>query len=234
MPRITKFSPYVDKNGKERVAVHLDGKWAIGVRARIFPALKLNIGDETTVETLNEQESFFFKNHYGPKAWEAEKKRIQRVLDFLKWTRLGLTPTICGFGADSLEILKEHPKVPGEPDMAIQGPDGQFLMHLEVTGTDYQRGTGFWVRPDKIACAQRHPDQESWVALHYARAGQEGKERLLFFKIDPHKTYEATMMNIRGAGEPYVVLGEEDVIDWRAFAQVLTTMSEASPASLMA
>lgn len=233
MPRITKFRSYVDKKGTERVAVYLDGEWAIGVRARVFPALELNIGDATTAEELNERESFFFKNHYGPKAWEAEKKRIQRVLAFLDWTGLGLSSTICGFGADSLDIIKDHPKVPGEPDMAIRGPDGQFLMHLEVTGTERQRGTGFWVRPDKIACAQSHADEESWVALHYAHAGPKGGERLVFFKIDPHKSYQAEMMNIRGAGEPYVVVGEEDVVSWKDFGDVLKSMSSASPSHMI-
>ncbi len=87
------------------------------------------------------------------------------VLEQLKWP---IDVEIIGFGADSLELILEHPPEHGSPDLLIKCKKSEKeILQLEVTGTDYARGdkSELWLRPDKIRFAKRHPEIDYWAAI---------------------------------------------------------------------
>lgn len=226
MPVITRLEPYIRKDGEDGIKVFVDGRYGMSARARLVPALGISVGDEVDLPDLITREKFFFKGHHSG-SWKAEKYRIGRVCDFLKWVEPGIQADVCGFGADSLDMILEHPKVPGSPDLKLSDAAGTFLMNMEVTGTARRRGEGFWVRPDKIDWAQAHPNEEFWVALHYGDpASSAAKEELFFFKPELDQKYEFTTHDIRGAKERYVVLQRKDVVHFRDFKPVLADLVE--------
>ena len=127
------------------------------------------MGDEADCENLKEKEKFIWKNLYGVESWKKEKIRLNYVSKWLKEYIPHIEVKITGFGADSTEIIKEHPEESGEPDLKILLENtNNVVMLLEVTGTEHKRGSDYWVRPDKLDYIQKHHKDDIWIALHYA------------------------------------------------------------------
>ena len=217
MPRITDI---VYKSDRERYWVHVDGKFCATIRARTFQAMNLNIGDEITCDELKERENFFWKQQYSGK-WEDEKIRLEKVKNLITEHTRNIKIETTGFGADSNEIIKEHPEEHGEPDLTLKSNNNQQVrMILEVTGTKTMRGNDYWVRPDKLEYAQSHPDDNVWIALHYA----EPSEKFIFIKPDLNKKYGYVTKSINDAGEHYVTFDDnsDEVFTKEQFVNIIS------------
>lgn len=207
MPRITKIED--QKSNSERVSVFIDNTFCVGIRKRTFQAMKYKVGDEISCEQLKEEENFFWKKAYQKEgAWEKEKVRIERIKQLIEAIDERIEVTIVGFGADSNEIIKEHPDEKGVPDLNIVLKDNPetVVMKVEVTGTESLRGEGYWVRPDKIEYALNNPQEIVWTALHYSTP----QELIRFLKHSHGKELKVETMNIRGAGEQFCVFYDKD------------------------
>ena len=79
-------------------------------------------------------------------------------------------------------------------------------MLVEVTGTEFMRGTTYWVRPDKLKYSENHPTEDVWLALHILNP----VEKYVFIKPNPNKRYAASEMEIRGSIELYVEFSDSD------------------------
>lgn len=205
MGKITKVEFGKGKD-EDRVDIHIDNKWCCRVRERTFPALKVELGTHIDCKTLKDRESFAFKNAYSG-SWEKEKERIKYVVRWLeKYIDYDLDYLLTGFGADSTELIFEHPDEKGEPDITIKltGTDVTVLF-LEVSGTDYMRGTDYWVRKDKIEYIQSHGDMDTWVALVYLPL-----KKIIWIRVNLNKEYATVKQSINNIGEFYVSFDEGD------------------------
>lgn len=205
MPRITRI---VDqKSNSDRVSIFIDNAFCTGIRKRTFKAMNLSVGDEITCDQIKEKENFFWKNAYQ-NVWENEKIRIDRIKQIIESLDERIQLDIVGFGADSNEIIEEHPEEKGLPDLNIvlRKDPKIVLMKIEVTGTESLRGTGYWIRPDKIQYAINHPDEIVWTAVHYSKPN----ELVRFIKHIPGKEYKVEDIEIRGAGEKFCIFNDED------------------------
>jgi len=203
---VSKITKIIPKPEKERVWVFIDGEFCASVRERTWPAMGLDVGSTITCDELKEKESFFWKHTYS-KAWQQEKVRIAKIIDWISGHFPELKVDIKGFGANSVEIIKEHPKESGAADLAvIDTVSGGEVIQIEVTGTEQMRGNDYWVRPDKIRFAKDHPDQDVWIALHY----QLPTERIVWIKRDVCKDYASHQVAIKGAGENFVSFTDQD------------------------
>lgn len=217
MPRITKIIE--QKNNPERVSVFIDNEFCVGIRKRTFQAMNYKVGDQITCEQLKEKENLFWKQSYQKiGAWEKEKVRIEKIKQVIEEIDPRIIVKVVGFGAESNEIIKEHPDEKGVPDLDIvlKSSPETVVMKVEVTGTESLRGEGYWVRPDKIEYALNHPDEIVWTALHYSTP----KELIRFLKHIAGKDLKVETMNIRGAGEQFCVFydGDEEVKTLTEFA----------------
>ena len=205
MGKITRIE---HKSEKGRYWVFVDGKYCCSIRERTFPAMDLSVGMVATCDQIKDQENFFWKQQYGQAAWEKEGVRLGKVKALIDSIDARAQAQIVGFGAGSTEFIPEHPKEAGRPDIEVVTTDGRSLVLLavEVTGTEQMRGDTYWVRPDKLAYIQVHPEQEVWLVLHYA----EPNERFVFIRPSSSKThYSAVTKVIRGATEYYVEFTDE-------------------------
>lgn len=204
MPKITEISDQSSNPG--RVNVFIDGQFCCGIRKRTFQGMNLSPGDEITCEELKGKENFYWKQSYGEAAWKKEKVRIDKVKNLIGVIDNHLLVKVVGFGADTLELIEKHPDEKGKPDLDIstnENPD-VVLLKVEVTGTERLRGTGYWVRPDKLEYAENHPDEDVWIVLHYA----EPQELFVFIKPIPGKVYERHTIKIFDAGEIMCIFNE--------------------------
>ncbi len=208
MSKITAIKEQVNDN--TRVSVFVDGKFCKGIRKRTFKGMNLKVGDSITCNELTEKEDFYWKQSYAEDAWKKEKVRIDRIKELIESIDSKIKVEIVGFGADSTQIIKEHPEEQGVPDLSVINIEfNDEIMKVEVTGTERLRGTDYWVRPDKIEYSENHPDEVVWTALHYS----EPTEKIRFLKHVPGKIYERETKNIRGADEIYCTFddGDEEV-----------------------
>ncbi|MEO6404890.1 MAG: hypothetical protein ABIY51_15995 [Ferruginibacter sp.] len=169
MPKITEISDQSSNPG--RVNVFIDGQFCCGIRKRTFQGMNLSPGDEITCEELKGKENFYWKQSYGEAAWKKEKVRIDKVKNLIGVIDNHLLVKVVGFGADTLELIEKHPDEKGKPDLDIstnENPD-VVLLKVEVTGTERLRGTGYWVRPDKLEYAENHPDEDVWIVFALCR-----------------------------------------------------------------
>jgi hypothetical protein len=202
MPIITEIRHVVKS---ERYWIFVDGQYCTSVRARTFPALALAVGQEITCDKVIDLEKFHWKHKYGEQAWEKEKVRIDRVTNIIETKFPGLKVSVVGFGADSNAFLAEHPDESGKPDLLIEGREsGRKYCMLEVSGTEIMRGDSYWVRPDKLSYAQKHPTEDVWVCLHYSQPS----EKLVFIRPKPETEYRPSEKEIRGSIEHYVEFSE--------------------------
>lgn len=200
MGKITRIE---HKPERERYWIYVDGQYCTSIRERTFPALKLSVGMAATCDEIKERESFFWKQQYGQAAWEKENIRLQKVKALIDLIDARATAEIVGFGAGTTDFIAEHPEEAGRPDIEVITTDARrlVLLSVEVTGTEQMRGATYWVRPDKLAYIQAHPEQDVWLILHYA----EPQERFVFIRPSPTRSnYAVTKVTIRGATEHFV------------------------------
>ncbi len=204
MPKITKITYKPDK---DRYWIYVDHKFCASVRSRTFPALHLHEGDEISCDRINELEKFHWKNSYGQKAWEKEKVRLERVKALIEGIDPKIEVVIVGFGATSTEFIAEHPEESGKPDIEVRTRDTHIVLLLvEVTGTETMRGTSYWVRPDKLAYASAHTEEDVWIILHYANPC----EKFVFIKPVPGKSYVPSQIHSHDAIELYVEFSDNN------------------------
>jgi len=207
MSKITKIEHKADR---DRVWIYVDGQYCCSVRARTFPAMRLQVGQEITCAEIEEREKFHWKNTYGPDAWNKEKVRLDRVKTTIEAFDSRLSVRVTGFGADTNEFIPLHPEEAGKPDLEV-GVKGEnrLLALVEVTGTEHFRGghpPTYWVRPDKLAYAKNHPEHDVWIVLHYA----EPKEIIVVIKPNNQFEYPVQKFKIRDAIENYIVFSDDD------------------------
>lgn len=200
MPTITKI---VHKSDRGRYWIYVDGEYCTSIRDRTFPELNLNVGDNIeSCDKLKERESYFWKQKYGQDSWDAEKIRLEKVGKLLTDNEPRVMVKTVGFGADTNQFIPKHADESGKPDLEVglkDAPD-KVLLQIEVTGTKVMRGTGYWVRPDKLAYAKNNPGQDVWTILHFA----EPEEKFIFIKPDTGKEYSRVEKVIGAATEYYV------------------------------
>jgi hypothetical protein len=207
MSKITKIVE--QKSNSERVNVFIDNTFCVGIRKRTFQAMNYKVEDEISCEQLKEEENFFWKKAYQKEgSWVKEKVRIERIKEIIESIDDRVAVEVVGFGADSNEIIKEHPDEKGVPDLnvVLKSSPETIVMKVEVTGTESLRGEGYWVRPDKIEYALNHPTEIVWTALHYSSPN----ELIRFLKHNMGKEIKVETMNIRGAGEQFCVFYDLD------------------------
>jgi hypothetical protein len=226
MPKITKI---VHNSEKERYYIHVDGIYCTSVRERTFPAMKISVGSELTCDQVKELDNFHWKNVYGKKdkdgksSWDREKIRLNKVCSLISDIDPRIEAEIVGFGANSIDVILEHPKESGKPDIEVHLRDTKaVLIFVEVTGTEVMRGDSYWIRPDKLAYAEAHPDQDVWIILHYATPS----EKVVFVKPSPGKKYIPVPKVINGSTERYVEFWDKDdeVIEFEKFKNHLVML----------
>lgn len=221
MPGITRISDQADN--PDRVSVFIDGQFCCGIRKRTFQGMNLSVGDEISCDALKEKENFYWKLSYGETAWKKEKFRIDKVKNVIETIDEQLLVKVVGFGADTDQLIEKHPDEKGKPDLDISTKEtpGTVLLKVEVTGTERLRGTGYWVRPDKLEYAESHPEEDVWIVLHYA----EPQELFVFIKPIPGKVYERHTIEIFEAGEIMCIFneGEKELKSHEEFSQYVKT-----------
>lgn len=200
MPTITNI---VYRSDRQRYWVYVDGEYCTSIRERTFPAMGLEIGTQISCEEVKEREEFHWKNQYGKASWEREQVRLNRIVQIIEQIDDRIKVNIVGFGAGSVELMKEHPDEAGKPDLEVvlKADEAVAIVLIEVTGTETKRGSDYWIRPDKLEYCKNHPDQDVWIALHY----QNPKEHVIFIKPDQSKEYNIIEIVIRGSTEHYVI-----------------------------
>lgn len=229
MSKITKVFPLPanpPKYPEAKVLVYIDGQKCITIRERTWQAMDLKEGDTITCDELKQRENFHWKNAYGKKdadgknAWNREKVRLGKVRSLIEGISPDIVVNIVGFGADSVEMIPEHPEKSGQPDIELCLRDtGDVLALVEVSGTEVMRGVSYWVRPDKLKYIENHPDQDIWIILHYAKP----TEKFVFIKPLPGKTYATVSKVINGSNEIYVEFWDKDdeVVEFDEFKRHL-------------
>jgi len=198
MPKITKI---LHKPEKERYWIFVDGEYCASIRERTFPAMCLTVGQEISCQVIKDLENYHWKHAYGHDAWEKEKVRLGKVRKLIETLDDRVAVEIVGFGADHAKFIAAHPEEAGKPDMRVQTRHGSIpVLLVEVTGTETMRGDTYWVRPDKLDYAQKYPDEDVWIILHYAQP----QEKCVFIKPDHGHRYQIVNKEIRGSIEHYV------------------------------
>ena len=203
MSQITAIGENKGKQG-DRVWVFIDDEYCTSIRQRTWIGMNLSIGSQISCEELKEKESFFWKQSYGKDAWAKEKVRLNHVMSWFKKHFPNLSVVVSGFGADSGDMIAEHPEEHGVPDLTILSEDGQKIMLVEVTGTETKRGDDYWIRPDKIEYIQNHADINIWIVLHYSDTSE-----MIWIKPILDKEYKYTSKIIRDAEEHYVIFDND-------------------------
>lgn len=207
MSRITRIE---HKTDRDRFWIYVDGAYCCSIRARTFPAMGLEVGQEIDCAEIEKLEKFHWKNAYGQAAWKKEKVRLDRIKAVIEAFDSRLSVRVTGFGADTNEFIPLHPEEAGKPDLevGVKGED-RLLALVEVTGTERFRGGNpptYWVRPDKLAYAKNHPEHDVWILLHYAEPEE------LIVAIKPNSAIERPVKEIKihDAIEHYVVFSDGD------------------------
>ncbi len=167
MARITRIE--TQKTDPDRVNIYIEG-FCTGAERRVVENLGLREGMEVTCRELMEMLSFYWKNEYRH-TWEEERERIRRVEEKIREHVPDLVFERFGFGTDTSEMIRRHPREKGIPDIAIVYKKNGFtyiLTLLEVTGTakSIREEDGLWIRPDKFEFARNHPHLDIYIA-HY-------------------------------------------------------------------
>lgn len=168
--------------------------------------MKLQVGSSISCEELRKRVDFFWKQMYSGH-WERERVRLGRVTAKLKELDERVEVQTVGFGADTDELIENHPDESGAPDLrVVVAKNGRYLMSVEVSGTEAKRGDDYWVRPDKLAYARNNPDHDYFIILHY----KEPEEEFIYIRPNADVTYRVSEKEISGARERYVVFSGND------------------------
>lgn len=213
----------IHKSDRDKYWIFVDNNYCCSIRARTFKGMTLSEGQEISCDEIKSMESFHFKNVYNEKSWEKEKVRLDKVKGLIDSFGLGVTVSITGFGANSTEMILEHPNEAGKPDIEIKSNSTSIVvMLIEVTGTEVMRGSDYWVRPDKLKYSQNHPEESVWVILHYSYP----REKFVIIQPERDKEYYYTTINIRGTDEHYVIFNDasKEIRKTEEFRQQLELM----------
>lgn len=218
MPRITNIQPLPQEgSGDNRLLIWVDGEPCVRVRARTWPAFGLTVGSEASCDELRERDAYHWKFQYqAVGAWDKEQYRVRRVRQAVETIEPRVAAKVVGFGTGDPRLLPFHPVEHGRPDIdVVVAATGEVVLSIEVTGTEQMRGTGLWLRPDKLEWAMRHPAAEVWYAFHYARP----TERLLFWRPQEDSRHDIREEMIRYSVERYIEIPEhsQGVITAAAF-----------------
>ncbi|WP_228116780.1 hypothetical protein [Xanthomonas citri] len=209
-PCMSKITSIEHKSDRDRYWIFVDGEYCCSIRARTFPAMGLHVNQEIDCAEIKARENFHWKSAYGEAAWDKEKVRLDRIKAVIESFDSRLSVRVTGFGANTSEFIAHHPEEPGKPDLEVGVKDeNRLLAVVEVTGTERFRGDNpptYWVRPDKLAYAKSHPDQDVWIVLHYA----EPTELIVVIKPDSAKKYPVENITIRESIERYVIFSDND------------------------
>lgn len=197
---ITKIIHNAGKNNN-RVYVYIDNEYCASIRERTWPYFQLCVGNTISQEELKTKEKFIWKYIYKH-TWKHEKIRLEHICRWLLNYIPMAKPRIVGFGAGSTDFIEEHPTESGSPDIEVT-VDGHIILYIEVTGTEYKRGTDYWVRPDKVTYIQKHYGNDIWIALHYADTNQ-----IIWLRIDQHKKYKHEEKLIGEVIEYYIIFDD--------------------------
>lgn len=197
---------------KDRFQIYINNKKCASIRARIKPAMAIEVGTKITCKELIEFEKYVWKRLYGPASWEKEKIRINKVKNLIEKISNDLEVRVVGFGADSVEELKFHPNEAGSPDLSIINTlkSGETEILIEVTGTERMKDSHlneYWIRPDKLEYIKQHPEKCIWVILYYS----EPEEKFIFIKPEINSNYKGEIENIKGADEKYVKFNDKSI-----------------------
>jgi len=197
MPKITSI---INQKNPLRVSIFVEGKFWRGCTKRVAENLGLVIGKEIDKEETDRKINFFWKDLYQPKRKDSSKRQeaIKSLIE--SW---GYVVKIIGFGANTEEYIKHHPKEKGGPDLEIEINDKKIL--LESTGCPSLRGEGLWIRPDKVEYAKNHPEKNVWVA-HRIDVSNE----IRFIKLIEGKIYEAEEVDTGYSKELMVIFNTFD------------------------
>lgn len=220
MGRITSM---IYKPDRDRVWVYIDGQYCASIRKRTFDGMGLYEGMIITAEELKEKENYFWKQMYNMESWKKEKVRLDIVKNYIESIDIynQIEVKEVGFGADTELMLDYHPEEAGSPDLCVKyKTSNNPFMFIEVSGTDTMAGEEYWVRPDKLEYAKRHPEKDIWIILHY----QNPVEKIVIIKPDNNKAYKyKEIKRYNGATEYYVLFNDndEDVKTLKEFQQHL-------------
>jgi hypothetical protein len=223
MPKITKvweMPANPPRYPEAKVLIYIDGKKCTPVRARTWSAMGLKVGDSITCPELKELETHHWKHAFGQASWDKEKIRLAKVVALIESLDNRIQANVVGFGANTNEFIAGHPTESGKPDIEVVTRDASvFVLMVEVTGTEVMRGTDYWVRPDKLAYAKAHPEQDVWLILHFASP----HEKFVIIKPDPNTTYQVVEKVIRDSTEWYVEFNDRsnEVVSLPDFAEYL-------------
>lgn len=202
MPKITKI---VDKPERERVWIYIDYQYCTSVRERTFVSLGLRVGDEITCEQVKEKENFAFKNAYA-NTWAREAEKIEQFSEYIYKIFPGKVEiTTKGLGTGSKEFVGRHANEDEKVDLIIRKVDTTSPnFGIELTGTDQEKLSTYWVRPDKIEHIQQHPSEIIWIVLMYS-------DKMIYIRPELNKSYSHVVKNIRGIDEHYVIFKDSDI-----------------------
>jgi len=216
MPKITKIVVLpvdLPQYPEARVIVYIDGQKCTTVRERTWHAMNLKVGDSISCDDLKHRERFHWKIEYSKKdqsgmnSWEKEKLRLKKVQNLIESIDPRIEVVNVGFGTDSIDIIWDHPAESGKPDIEVRLRETKSVILIaEVTGTESMRGDTYWVRPDKLAYANSHPDQNVWIILHYAKPS----EKFVFIKPPLGREYTQVQKVINQSTEIYVEFTDDD------------------------
>lgn len=194
------------KTDRKKYWIFIDNKYCTSIRERTFKAMNLHVNQKISCECVKDLENFHWKKLYGTDSWEKEKIRINKVKELLTNISNYISVNVIGFGADSNELIKEHPKESGMPDLEIiDNRTKEILMYIEVTGTEKMQGNTYWVRPDKLKYAQNNKEKDVWIILYYNE-----KNTFVYIKPNLNKTYTPSTKNLKGSDEYYVEFIDND------------------------
>ena len=201
MAKITKI---VEQNYPKKLKIFVEGKFCVSFytyRKKDIENIlnkKIVVGEDVDCEKLKDVVKYLWKYKYNRESWKLENERKKKVLGELKMKIPNLEFKDIGFGTNTIELLKRHPKDKGSPDVLITY-DGKELIRLEITG---KRGCGrtLWIRPDKIEYAKNHKFYDIWYAHTCDKEGE-----IWFIKPDLNKNYSPTEVEVRGGKERFVI-----------------------------
>lgn len=181
----------------DRYAVFVNEALQAMIRAPIFHALRLAVGQRISKEDLALREQQQVRVLLRDGASKRDTFRQRRVSELLQQCHPEITVEIEG-PTVSVASPAYHPKAEGKPDLTVRLRGGHLpVMAVEVAGADWRDGDTYFVRAERFRHALAHPDEESWIVLHYSQPDERfvfvrplpghdyaGRERLLGSRVD--------------------------------------------------
>lgn len=156
-----------------RFYIDLDGQYAAMVRESIFPALKVAVGQEISLDELMLRERQAFAMTY--QAGNGAAGRLNRVQSFIE----SIDPQIAVLSYGG-ELAEKNTDL----RMHVRGHPERPFMFIVVSGSDKRHGTSYWLRPSKLKFWHKHPNFDVWAILAY-----RPDEELVFLRLNAAEHY---------------------------------------------